>query len=124
MTTKTTHIEQNLTWGEILERMKRYKGEASLRAWGDKGACVFLVTHTDLALKFGCGYGEQPGDRSFNDCLCKCHEDGQLQMGWLPSLTEQMTTSWSFHNAGPRDDVYCKSRNVEEVGEGRTELTA
>ncbi|ASU03663.1 putative thymidylate kinase [Erwinia phage vB_EamM_RisingSun] len=121
---KAQNIEKGLSFGQVIERMKRFKGEAALRAWGDKKECVFLVTHHDLCTKLGYGYGEVPGTASFGDALCKYHESGELEMGWRPSYAEMASNDWQFVNCGERDDIYRKSNDAGEAGKSRDGFAA
>ena len=117
-------IEKGLSFGQLLERFKKFKGEAQLKSQEGTNECVYLVTHNELAAGLRYGYGEQPGQPAFSSCLCKRHADGTLELGWRPTYAEMMSSQWSFINRGVRDDVYSESRNIKETGPSGSYRTA
>ena len=104
--TKPSDVEKGLSFGQLLERFKKFKGEAQLKSQEGTNECIYLVTHNELCAGLHYGYGEYPGEPAFSSCLCKRHADNRLELGWRPSFTEMMANQWTFINHGRRTDIY------------------
>ena len=83
----------NLTFGEAIQSLKAGKRVARV-GWNGKDMYLIMFTGTEIANKFGYGFGELQGEFSFTNVIGIKSAQNTMVLGWHPSTPDMLSEDW------------------------------
>lgn len=86
---------EKLTFGEAIQALKN--GCRVCRAgWNGKNMYLIMFKGTEIANKFGYGFGEMQGEFSFVDIIGIKSAQETMVLGWHPSTPDMLSEDWQI----------------------------